>query len=272
MKHLAQKLKSRRGASMLFALLVFLLCLLAGVTVLTAAAANAGRYTHLENEQRQYLSAASALAPLQTELDEEYTADPVKIEVQRVETYTWHYEQDPSDLTAPYEFKHETDTAYSWSFPNTGTSAPDLTWFQYQLYANSLPAEWRSKLPPPAAPPAGAGVNEAYTVDLDRTAAPQPAWAGSLYPVHVTVKNADAGAAAPGTAASPLALEMRLTTGDDDVYPVRVLWSGEAVTETTSTTETTGDLNATTSGTRTTTTTLTCTLRWSAENRTVTFE
>ena len=250
MKHLAQKLKSRRGASMLFALLVFLLCLLAGVTVLTAAAANAGRYTHLENEQRQYLSAASALALLQSELD---AADPVKIEVQRVETYTWHY-----DPNAPDTLVDGTTTAYSWDSPADGTG---LTWFQYQLFLNSLPDEWRNKLTANVPPQ----VDEAYTVDLDRTAAALPAWADSLYPVYVTVKNADT---------NPLALEMWLTTkkDGDGGYPVRVLWSGEAVTETTSTTTTTGDLNATTSGTRTTTTTLTCTLRWSAENRTVTFE
>ena len=151
---------------------------------------------------------------------------------------------------------------FSWSFPNTGTSVPDLTWFQYQLFQNSLPDEWRNNL---TASTTASGVDETYTVDLDRTGVDPPAWADSLYPVYVTVKNADT---------NPLALEMWLTTkkDGDGGYPVRVLWSGEAVTETTSTTTTTGDLNATTSGTRTTTTTLTCTLRWSAENRTVTFE
>ena len=37
MKRISEKLKSRRGASMVFALLVFLLCLLAGTAALTAA-------------------------------------------------------------------------------------------------------------------------------------------------------------------------------------------------------------------------------------------
>lgn len=60
MRRVWRKVKSNSGASMLFALLVFMLCVLAGTAALTAAAANSGRYTHMEAEQQDYLSVASA--------------------------------------------------------------------------------------------------------------------------------------------------------------------------------------------------------------------
>ena len=67
MKRICEKLKSSRGASILFAILVFMLCILAGTSALTAASANAGRYTHLEEDQRKYLSVASAIKMFKSE-------------------------------------------------------------------------------------------------------------------------------------------------------------------------------------------------------------
>ncbi len=68
MRRAAEKLKSHSGATILFALLVFMLCILAGTGALTAAAANSGRYTHLKEDQQQYLSVSSAANLLKTEL------------------------------------------------------------------------------------------------------------------------------------------------------------------------------------------------------------
>ena len=61
-----QKLNSRRGASILFAILIFMMCILAGTAALTAASANSGRYAHMKADQQRYLSVASA-AQLLTE-------------------------------------------------------------------------------------------------------------------------------------------------------------------------------------------------------------
>lgn len=68
MKRIREKLNSTGGASVIFALLVAMLCILAGASALTAAAANSGRYTHIEQDQQQYLSVASAVELLRDEL------------------------------------------------------------------------------------------------------------------------------------------------------------------------------------------------------------
>lgn len=68
MKRVENKLRGRSGATILFAILVFMLCILAGTGALTAAAANSGRYTHLKEDQKQYLSMSSAVKLLRGEL------------------------------------------------------------------------------------------------------------------------------------------------------------------------------------------------------------
>ncbi len=51
---------SRRGATVLIAILVFLLAALSGTIALTMATSNAGRYTHEKEDQQAYLAVASA--------------------------------------------------------------------------------------------------------------------------------------------------------------------------------------------------------------------
>lgn len=69
MKKLLAKLNSRSGASILLALLLFLVCALAGAAAITASASNVGRYSYLEGDQQQYLSAASAAKLIRAQLD-----------------------------------------------------------------------------------------------------------------------------------------------------------------------------------------------------------
>ncbi len=52
--------RNTRGATMLIALLVFLIAALSGTISLTMAASNAGRYTHEKEDQQAYLSVISA--------------------------------------------------------------------------------------------------------------------------------------------------------------------------------------------------------------------
>lgn len=54
------KTSSKKGASILIALLVFLLAALSGTVALTMAASNAGRYAHEKDDQQAYLSVVSA--------------------------------------------------------------------------------------------------------------------------------------------------------------------------------------------------------------------
>ncbi len=95
----AKKLQSQRGASIIFALLVFMLCAFAGVAALVTAAANAGRYARLERDQQQYLSAASAATLLRDELHEQ----EIQIRLTMRHTYTWWYVKKPDEGAAiPY--------------------------------------------------------------------------------------------------------------------------------------------------------------------------
>lgn len=68
MKGVVRKLKSTRGASIIIALLVLLICITAGAAALTAAGANAGRYTHLRTDQQRYLAVSSAAKLVRGEL------------------------------------------------------------------------------------------------------------------------------------------------------------------------------------------------------------
>lgn len=68
MKKLKNRLVSRRGASLLFAMLVFLLCALAGTAALTAASANSGKYAHMREDQRKYLAVSSAVELMKDQL------------------------------------------------------------------------------------------------------------------------------------------------------------------------------------------------------------
>lgn len=69
------KLKSRRGASIVIALLVLLICVTAGTAALTAAGANLGRYTHMRTDQQRYLAVSSAAKLVRSELcDQSFSA------------------------------------------------------------------------------------------------------------------------------------------------------------------------------------------------------
>ncbi len=61
MERLREKLKSRRGASILLALLFLLVCMMVASSVLMAAVSNAGKLRSNREEQQKYLTLSSAL-------------------------------------------------------------------------------------------------------------------------------------------------------------------------------------------------------------------
>lgn len=69
-QRLNAKLNSQSGASLLIALLFFLLCLTVGAVVLTAATANAGRLVSLRRAEQGYLTVSSAARLLRDGLAE----------------------------------------------------------------------------------------------------------------------------------------------------------------------------------------------------------
>lgn len=61
MKRLKAKLHSERGASILLALLMLLVCMMVGASVLAAAVSNAGKVRSNRTEQQKYLNLTSAI-------------------------------------------------------------------------------------------------------------------------------------------------------------------------------------------------------------------
>ena len=76
---LKQKLKSQTGASITFALLLFLVCAVVGSVVLTAGTAAAGRLSELAESDQRYYSVTSAAQLLRTMVEGE-TVTIVKTE------------------------------------------------------------------------------------------------------------------------------------------------------------------------------------------------
>lgn len=68
LKQISRKLRSRRGGSMLLAMLFMLFCVFIGGTVLTAATANGYRVAHL-SDQQQYLDQRSAALLVSDQLE-----------------------------------------------------------------------------------------------------------------------------------------------------------------------------------------------------------
>ena len=69
MEALKNKFKSRRGASILLAMLFLLVCMMVGASIVMAAASNAGKLDSSKKEQQKYLTLSSALNLLVDELE-----------------------------------------------------------------------------------------------------------------------------------------------------------------------------------------------------------
>lgn len=289
MQQTIRKLKSTRGASLLFALLVFVLCLLAGTVALTAAAANVGRYTHLQQEQQQYLSVASALDLLEAQM--KTAAGARQVQVQYVDIETWHYESPTHGSTPTLVTEHTYSlTLVDPEDPAVTVTAADLNYFQCQMLLASVPAEWWTATGPLKKEAVEAQLTTfntdpelgSYTVKLSDAHKDEP-WAGTLYPVKATVQKPDTTG---GVSAFELKMELAAQADDGTrtgttipVYPLTVVWPGEVTTDIATTVTTSGNPGTSgapgstpgagdgSSGTRTTTQTLTCTLQWDAADR-----
>lgn len=75
-----KKLQSQRGASMLIALVFFLLCTTVGTVILTAASSNAGQLTHVQDQRQAYLTTASAARLLREEITPEAFVTVVRVD------------------------------------------------------------------------------------------------------------------------------------------------------------------------------------------------
>ncbi len=273
-----KKLHTSRGASMIFALAVFMLCILTGTAALTAASGNMGRYTHLEGEQQQYLSVASALELMSGQME------PVAVKVQYVVKEEWEYVAG-ADPTCNY--------TYELKLVDPAVLPASLNFYQKMLLMNCVPDEWYTNtsgvpgaLEKPNVTTLAAG-SKTYTIRLSEDNKDEP-WADTLYPVKAKVNYGVEDAVTGALVQNDYTLEMHLyadlsnpavpAVDTEKPYPIRVVWPGAVSTDSVEDVKTEGDLtgvfsrNPGAKGTRTTTTTLTCTLEWPAENRVITFE
>lgn len=69
MQRIKAKLNSKRGVSLMMALLLFLMCALSGAAAITAAGSNIGRYSYMREYQQEYLSVSSAAKLLKTQFE-----------------------------------------------------------------------------------------------------------------------------------------------------------------------------------------------------------
>ena len=88
MERLGKKLRSERGASILLALLMFLVCAMVGATVLAAAVSNAGKARSNRTEQQKFLNLTSAVQLVADEIANKatYTGKYTVWEWEEVET------------------------------------------------------------------------------------------------------------------------------------------------------------------------------------------
>lgn len=120
------KLRSERGASILLALLFFLVCAMVGASVLMAAASNAGKSRANREEQQKYLTLSSALRLVCDELEAaKYTAKyTVNTKVEQL-----------------YKYDNETDAIYIGDrYEHTYTPADgEITGWDFTEVPNVLP-------------------------------------------------------------------------------------------------------------------------------------
>lgn len=110
MKRLKAKLHSERGASILLALLMFLVCVMVAASVLAAAASNAGKVRSNRAEQQKFLNLSSAIQLVADEIQRaEYRGSYVVYEWTEVITTT-------ITVTNPDGTKSETSTSKSTDY------------------------------------------------------------------------------------------------------------------------------------------------------------
>ncbi len=135
MKH---KLKSQRGASITFALLLFLVCAVIGSIVLGAGVAAAGRIAKLAESDQRFYSVSSAARLFEEEFSEQ------TVSVQREKTYThaerieiidnsgvfsYGSEREPVDTDPTYKIKIDSTEFSRDAIPGSITDV-----FQYYAY------------------------------------------------------------------------------------------------------------------------------------------
>ncbi len=133
MKRLRKKLHSRRGVTILLALLFFLVCMLVAASVLMAAVSNAGKLRSNSEQQQKYLALSSALRLVSGQIEKaEYTG--------KYKVHVWNEEihgtdEDGNDIiidTIPYFYVEQMEGKFTCG-ELTGTEADTVLDFRPEL-------------------------------------------------------------------------------------------------------------------------------------------
>ncbi len=85
---ITRKLKDKKGVSILLALLIIMICAVAGAGAISMAAANVGRYSHAAEEQQAYYSVTSAATLVRDVFDKvRYTSRGVEFATSTITVY-----------------------------------------------------------------------------------------------------------------------------------------------------------------------------------------
>ena len=186
MKHTIKQ-RFRRGASIAIALLIFLLCALAGVSALMMAASNAGRYSH-KSEQDYYSVSSAALyfVDLFASSTLTYTSKQIAFEYKREWTFdaategsdpaNQHNSTDSYNLTIPTESGSMSGGSYTFRTESGKTDGFKLQSIicgqcdKIVPYLN-IPDEWYARVKdnegdPPKRPAAPEPVTDKFTFTM----------------------------------------------------------------------------------------------------------
>lgn len=101
MNKVVSKLSGKKGASIIIALMIFLLCALAGASAFIMASANVGRYAHTQDTRQPYYSVTSAALTIVDLIDGiTYSSDIVSYDYKR----EWTYEADDKEHVQSEEY------------------------------------------------------------------------------------------------------------------------------------------------------------------------
>ena len=257
------KLNFRRGASLVIALVIFLLCALAGASAFFMAASNEGRFAH--SDEQQYYSVSSAALLLVDLLHNlTYTSQKATFTHER----TWSYTEAGNERT-------ENET-YSLTLPDPteqgtmahGSDLKDLDFYKKirercdTLVPLYIPNEWyeMDSDESPAAPTIGTGTGDiASSVTSEFT---------------IDVKDDDTFGTVNCTMVMNTSYHLIFTlNGGDNRYSITVYWEAEVETKKetgeTKFDYTTPDGNKYVGGTHTVTDTMQVIAKWKKENVTI---
>lgn len=116
MTALRRKLRSRRGASMLLALLFLLICVMVSASILMAAASNAGKHRSNLTEHQTYLALSSAVSLLCDELNRSQYQGQYRYR-ERVE----YFYDSEGNLTGSFTWRYVKQLDGAYTHEDTGT-------------------------------------------------------------------------------------------------------------------------------------------------------